>query len=125
MIDHITVSVSNVERSKNFYEKAFRPLGYKVSFGETGKFWAFDLGKGFLFEICSAKTTEAVTSFHVAFRAKSQTNVQEFYKSALEAGARDNGAPGPRPDYTKNYYACFVLDPDGHNIEAVFDTWED
>lgn len=124
MIDHVMVSVGSVERSKKFYEEAFRPLGYKVSFGEEGKFWAFDLGKGFLFEICSANTTEALTSFHIAFRAESKTKVQEFYEAALEAGARDNGAPGPRPAYTENYYACFVHDPDGHNIEAMFDTWD-
>ena len=124
MIDHVTISVSDVELSRKFYEEAFRPLGYKVSFGEKGKMWAFDLGNGFLFEICSPKTKDNLTSFHIAFRAESQLKVQEFYDAALKAGARDNGAPGPRPHYTENYYACFVHDPDGHNIEVVFDTWE-
>ncbi|TQV66920.1 VOC family protein [Exilibacterium tricleocarpae] len=124
MIDHVTVSVSNLENSKRFYEKAFQPLGYKVSFGETGVFWAFDIGKG-LFEICQADTQAPLTGFHIAFRVDNQTKVRAFYQAALAAGARDNGAPGPRPDYTENYYACFILDPDGHNIEAVFDTWED
>ncbi|MCV5919050.1 VOC family protein, partial [Escherichia coli] len=65
-----------------------------------------------------------LTSFHIAFRVASQQKVREFYDSAISAGARDNGAPGPRPHYTENYYACFVHDPDGHNIEAVFDTWK-
>ncbi|ARN73840.1 VOC family protein [Oceanicoccus sagamiensis] len=124
MIDHVTISVSDVEKSKKFYESAFLPLGYNVSFGEEGKFWAFDLGKGFLFEICSPQTTEELTSFHIAFRAESQAKVQEFYEAALAAGARDNGGPGPRPNYSENYYACFVRDPDGHNIEAMFDTWD-
>jgi catechol 2,3-dioxygenase-like lactoylglutathione lyase family enzyme len=125
MIDHVTISVSNVEKSKKFYEEAFRPLGYKISFGEEGKLWAFDLGRGLLFEICASKTKGALTSFHIAFRAENQAKVQEFYEAALKAGAEDNGAPGPRPDYTENYYACFVLDPDGHNIEAVFDAWDE
>ncbi|KEI72455.1 VOC family protein [Endozoicomonas elysicola] len=124
MIDHVTISVSDVELSRKFYEAAFRPLGYKIAFGEEGRMWAFDLGKGFLFEIRSPNTTEALTSFHIAFRAESQLKVQEFYEAALQAGARDNGAPGSRPQYTENYYACFVYDPDGHNIEAMFDKWE-
>jgi catechol 2,3-dioxygenase-like lactoylglutathione lyase family enzyme len=123
MIDHVTISVSDLEQSRKFYEQAFRPLGYKLAFGEQGKFWAFDLGKGFLFEICSSKTKGALTSFHIAFRAPSQQKVHEFYDAALLAGAKDNGAPGPRPQYTENYYACFVHDPDGHNIEAMFDKW--
>lgn len=125
MIDHVTIPVSNVEESRKFYESAFLPLGYKISFGEAGVFWAFDLGKGFLFEICAQKTKEPLTNFHIAFRAESQIKVQEFYGAALKAGAKDNGAPGLRPEYTENYYACFVLDHDGHNIEVVFDTWND
>ena len=124
MIDHVTVAVSNLEASKRFYEQAFGPLGYRVSFGEEGVFWAFDIGKG-LFEICSTESRQALTSFHIAFRVDSHAKVDDFYQSALAAGARDNGAPGPRPNYTENYYACFILDPDGHNIEAVFDHWDD
>ena len=124
MIDHVTMAVSNLEKSKHFYEQAFRPLGYSVAFGEEGQFWAFDLGNGFLFEICSAETQQALTNFHIAFRVASPDKVQAFYQAALAAGATDNGAPGPRPQYTENYYACFILDPDGHNIEAVFDTWD-
>ncbi|WP_028021712.1 VOC family protein [Enterovibrio calviensis] len=123
MIDHVTVSVSDLERSRQFYEDAFRPLGYKIAFGDKERFWAFDLGNGFLFEICKAKTAGALTSFHIAFRVASQQQVHDFYDAAILAGAQDNGAPGPRPHYTENYYACFVNDPDGHNIEAVFDTW--
>ncbi|WP_253823183.1 VOC family protein [Vibrio kanaloae] len=83
MIDHVTISVSDLERSRKFYEEAFSPLGYKIAFGEKGNFWAFDLGKGFLFEICSAKTTDVLTSFHIAFRVASQQKVREFYDSAI------------------------------------------
>jgi len=124
MIDHILMSVSDVERSKKFYEQAFGPLGYKVCFGEEGVFWAFDLGKGVLFEICESKHKGPLTSFHVAFRAESHAKVKAFYDAAIQGGAIDNGKPGARPDYTENYFACFVLDPDGHNIEVVYDTWD-
>ena len=125
MIDHVTIPVSDVERSKVFYENAFRPFGFKVAFGEKGVFWAFDLGKGHLFEIAEVTEKTNITSFHVALRANGQSQVNAFYDAALSAGAKDNGAPGPRPHYTENYYACFIYDPDGHNIEAVFDHWEE
>lgn len=120
MIDHITIATANVELSRAFYEKAFGPLGYEVSFGEEGRFWAFQIGSGCLFEIRKANDNERpVTSCHVAFRVGSKESVVEFYRAALIAGAKDNGKPGIRPQYNENYYACFVLDPDGHNIEAM------
>jgi len=122
MIDHVEFPVSDLKVSRAFYEKAFLPLGFKVAFGQVDKFWAFDLaGKG-LFEIYQAK--DPFTKMHIAFRVKSRDSVHEFYKTAMEAGAEDNGLPGPRPNYTPNYYACFVLDPDKHNIETVHDKWE-
>ncbi|TGQ53864.1 VOC family protein [Mesorhizobium sp. M1C.F.Ca.ET.193.01.1.1] len=119
MIDHITIEVSDLEKSKFFYEKAFSPFGYSLSFGKEGVFWAFDVGNGCLFEIQSTGEKPPLTHLHVAFRAKSKPEVDAFYLAALEAGAADNGAPGPRPDYGANYYACFVLDPDGYNIEGM------
>jgi catechol 2,3-dioxygenase-like lactoylglutathione lyase family enzyme len=122
MIDHVTIPVAELGRSKRFYEEAFASLGFKWSFGEEPYFHAFDIGRG-LFEIAQNNGTAPITSFHVAFRAQSREHVQAFYLAALKAGAKDNGAPGPRPQYTENYYACFVLDPDGHNIEAMFDVW--
>ncbi len=121
MIDHITIYVNDLKESKSFYEKAFIPLGHKVSFGKEGVFWAFDIGNGTLFEITQYEGESPLTNCHVAFRAGNIENVQEFYRLALEAGARDNGKPGPRPRYTENYYACFVYDPSGHNIEVMFD----
>lgn len=120
MIDHVTVAVSDLAKSKRFYEQAFAPLGYRIAFGEEGRFWAFDIGDG-LFEIMQAEATGPLTRVHVAFRVGSKTEVAEFYQAALAAGARDNGAPGPRPHYAPDYYACFVLDPDGYNIEAMID----
>ncbi|MDX8529540.1 VOC family protein [Mesorhizobium sp. VK25A] len=119
MIDHITIEVSDLAKSKLFYEKAFAPLDYSLAFGKEGVFWAFDVGNGCLFEIQSTGEKPPLTHLHVAFRAKSKAEVDAFHHAALKAGAADNGAPGPRPDYAEYYYACFVLDPDGYNIEAM------
>jgi catechol 2,3-dioxygenase-like lactoylglutathione lyase family enzyme len=82
-------------------------------------FWAFDVGDGCLFEIQQADDKPPLTRVHVAFRVNSKAEVDAFHRAALDAGATDNGAPGPRPEYAANYYACFVLDPDGYNIEAM------
>ncbi|PDT31480.1 lactoylglutathione lyase [Rhizobium sp. M10] len=119
MIDHITVAVGDLSKSKLFYEKAFLPLGYKLTFGKENVFWAFEIGDGCLFEIQQADSPPPLTRIHVAFRARNKAEVDAFHHAALEAGAGDNGAPGPRPEYAPDYYACFVLDPDGYNIEAM------
>jgi catechol 2,3-dioxygenase-like lactoylglutathione lyase family enzyme len=119
VIDHITIEVSDLQISKSFYERAFEPLGYRLSFGKEGVFWAFDVGDGSLFEIQHTGSKPPLTHLHVAFRVQSRTEVDSFYHAALQAGAKDNGAPGPRTEYAANYYACFVLDPDGYNIEAM------
>ncbi|MFM2484983.1 VOC family protein [Celerinatantimonas yamalensis] len=124
MIDHITMAVRDVELSKVFYLKVFETLGYKVAFGTQNSFWAFDIGRG-LFEIYQSKNNAKLTPFHVAFRASSYQMIHDFYNAAIEAGALDNGKPGPRPHYTDHYYACFVIDPDGNNIEAMHDVWND
>ena len=120
MIDHITIEVSDLAKSKLFYEKAFAPLGYSVAFGKEGIFWAFDVGNGCLFEIQSTGEKPPLTHLHVAFRVKSKTEVDAFYRAALAAGGKDNGAPGERANYHPGYYAAFLFDPDGNNIEAVF-----
>lgn len=122
MIDHVTIPVRDLRRSRTFYEKAFAPLDFKVSFGEEGKFWAFDLGGNGLFEIYQEE--ERFMPIHVAFRVPNRDLVHQFHASAIEAGATDNGGPGPRPNYSPHYYACFVFDPDHHNIEAMHDKWE-
>jgi catechol 2,3-dioxygenase-like lactoylglutathione lyase family enzyme len=123
MIDHFGFPVSDYRRSKMFYEKALAPLGYALvmevqqetekgfpaaGFGADGKpdFWIG--GEGGLNR-----------PMHVAILAKDRATVDAFYRAALDAGAKDNGAPGLRPHYHANYYGAFVLDPDGHNIEAV------
>jgi catechol 2,3-dioxygenase-like lactoylglutathione lyase family enzyme len=117
MIDHTNVNVSNFEKSKIFYTNVLAPLGYELlhefdgsvaGFGIDGKpdFW---IGKG------DVNTPR----IHIAFRAETREMVQTFYGVALEEGGQDNGAPGLRTHYHPDYYGAFVLDPDGHNIEAV------
>lgn len=124
MIDHVGFPVSDYESAKAFYVRALAPLGYTLvmevtaqvnpsghpaaGFGIGGKpdFWIG--GDGGLSK-----------PLHVAIAAKSRAEVDAFHKAALAAGGRDNGAPGLRPHYHANYYGAFILDPDGHNIEAV------
>ena len=122
MIDHIGLPVSDYPRSKIFYEKALAPLGYALvmevqqqeheclaaGFGADGKpdFWIG--AEGGLNRIV-----------HIAFTAKTRAAVDAFYRAAVAAGGKDHGAPGLRPHYHPNYYGAFVLDPDGHNVEAV------
>lgn len=124
MLDHIGLTVSNLAASKAFYETALAPLGVGVQmaptpdmiaagfegygFGEAGKpfFWISAHGP-------------AHTGSHIAFAAKTRAEVDAFYEAAMAAGGRDNGAPGLRPHYHPDYYAAFVFDPDGMNIEAV------
>lgn len=124
MIDHAGFAVSDAERSRVFYEQALAPLGITLimsvpadrteaggsahGFGAEGKpyFWIGDnerVGEG----------------THIAFTADSRARVDAFHQAAIAAGGRDNGAPGIRAHYHQNYYAAFVLDPDGLNIEAV------
>jgi catechol 2,3-dioxygenase-like lactoylglutathione lyase family enzyme len=124
MIDHIGFPVSDYAKSKSFYLKALAPLGYSLvmevgaehtenrapaaGFGAGGKpdFWIG--GEGGLEK-----------PLHVALLAKDRAIVDAFHRAAIAAGGKDNGAPGLRPHYHANYYGAFVLDPDGHNIEAV------
>jgi catechol 2,3-dioxygenase-like lactoylglutathione lyase family enzyme len=122
MIDHIGFPVADYARSKAFYLQALAPLGYALmmevqqdqhdspaaGFGTAGKpdFWIG--GEGGLNR-----------AMHVAIVAADRSAVDAFYRSALAAGGKDNGAPGLRPHYHPNYYGAFVLDPDGHNVEAV------
>ena len=123
MIDNTGVSVSDFARSKAFYTAALAPLGYRLLMDITAEMTGGYEGAGFGepakpdFWIGKGKPNQPPV--HVAFRAANRAAVKEFYEAALAAGGRDNGAPGLRPDYHPNYYGAFVLDPDGHNIEAV------
>jgi catechol 2,3-dioxygenase-like lactoylglutathione lyase family enzyme len=119
VIDHLTVGVSDLSRSRAFYEQALLPLGFSQirTFGEQTVAIAFGLEEASDFIISSAYGTGAPV--HVAFAADRREQVDAFHAAALAAGGRDNGAPGLRPSYSDGYYGAFVLDPDGHNVEAV------
>jgi catechol 2,3-dioxygenase-like lactoylglutathione lyase family enzyme len=115
VIDHIGIRVSDYERSKAFYQKALAPLGYQL-------FMEGSSGAGFRKETIPdfwVKLGTPAPSIHIAFASSDRDTVDAFHRAALAAGGRDNGAPGLRPEYHPNYYGAFVLDPDGHNIEAV------
>jgi catechol 2,3-dioxygenase-like lactoylglutathione lyase family enzyme len=116
MIDHLTLTVRDLARSKAFYVQALAPLGYSVrmDFGEYVGFG--DLHKPYFWLKMGPNPQSPM---HLAFVAKDRGAVDAFYQAALAAGATDDGAPGPRPRYHANYYGAFVLDPDGHPIEAV------
>ncbi len=116
MIAHTSLTVSNYSKSKEFYIFTLKPLGYKnnMEFGEAA---GFNDGKNTDFWISKS---EVVAPTHLAFEAKNKEEVEEFYAAALKAGAKDNGAPGYRTEYWPGYFAAFVYDPDGHNIEAVW-----
>jgi catechol 2,3-dioxygenase-like lactoylglutathione lyase family enzyme len=116
MIDHSGVTVSDVARSKAFYAAALSPLGYSMLM-EFEQFAGFGVAPKPDFWIGQGEPN--VPPIHMAFRADSRTQVDGFYRAAMAAGGRDNGAPGLRPQYHPDYYGAFVLDPDGHNIEAV------
>ena len=118
-IDHVTIGVSDLARSREFYERALEPLGIldtlttdelpnEVEFGSEEE-WAFAISTDY----------QVGAPVHVAFGASSVEQVQGFHEAAIAAGGTDNGAPGLRPEYSEHYYGAFVLDPDGHNIEAV------
>jgi catechol 2,3-dioxygenase-like lactoylglutathione lyase family enzyme len=116
MIDHLGLLVSDLERSIAFYTKALAPLGYEVlmRFGPHA-----GLGANKKADLWISSVATPTDKLHLAFRAPSRSVVKAFYEAALAAGGKDNGAPGVREMYHPEYYGAFVLDPDGHNIEAV------
>jgi catechol 2,3-dioxygenase-like lactoylglutathione lyase family enzyme len=116
IIVHIGVTVSDFEKSKAFYIRALEPLGIRVLM--EGRGWA-GMGRGDKPEFWFGPGVNNAGPVHVAFAAENRERVRAFYAAAIAAGGRDNGPPGPRPLYHPGYYGAFVLDPDGHNIEAV------
>jgi len=116
MIDHVTANVGDVEQAKAFYAQALAPLGYSVQ-AEFPDAAGFGTGEGIPdFWISSSEDRGAT---HVAFTASDRVAVDKFFEAATAAGGKDNGAPGIRAHYHENYYAAFVHDADGNNIEAV------
>lgn len=115
MIDHLNLHVRDLARSVRFYAEALAPLGV-VTVHEDATTAGF--GPPNAPQLWLAPAT-AVQPIHLAFTARSREEVRRFHAAALAAGARDNGGPGLRPHYHPHYYGAFVLDPDGHNVEAV------
>ena len=122
-IDHVSLSVEDLGRARIFYSKALAPLGMQIvgevtaeQSGSVG-FVGFGVGRKGSFWV--AHNGQQTPTTHICFRAPSRAAVRDFHAAALEAGAKDNGGPGVRPEYHVAYYAAFVLSPEGHNIEAV------
>ena len=119
MIDHISLRVSDFQRSKVFYEKALAPLGYTMVFSNDQEQYAGFAGPDRERIWIGHRAGASRGYAHIAILAKDRATVRRFYEEAIKAGGRNNGAPGPRPQYSPTYYGAFVLDPDDHNIEAV------
>jgi catechol 2,3-dioxygenase-like lactoylglutathione lyase family enzyme len=114
-IDHSAVNVTDLERSKAFYSDALKPLGYSLMF-EAGEFLGFGEGQ---MPSLGVVRRDPVGGGHIAFSAGDRATVDAFHEAALAAGGSDNGGPGLREHYHPTYYAAYVKDPDGNNIEAV------
>jgi len=122
MIDHVSLGVSDMDRALEFYDHVLATLGFR-------RLWTTDRGAGFgtvgpdeplaLFEV-GAEARSPGIGCHLALTAPNRAAVDAFHRAAIERGGRDEGAPGPRPQYGAGYYAAFVRDPDGYKLEAVF-----
>lgn len=129
MLDHITISVRDYEKSKAFYTQVLKPLGYTLllevegyaGFGRAQGFVGFghEENEGPIAPFWLYQGNSPSAHMHIAFKAMQRDSVDQFYAKALKAGGKDNGAPGLRTHYHPNYYGAFVYDPDGNNIEAV------
>lgn len=118
MIEHVSVPVSDYEKAKAFYGKALEPLGYTLHMDmPQHKAAGFMEGGHTSFWIVQKDNPQGI---HIALAAKGDNEVVAFYDAALDAGASDNGAPGYRKDYGPGYYAAYILDEDGNNVEAVW-----
>lgn len=119
MFDHVKFGVTDYATSKAFYLQALAPLGVTAG-AEGAPTYGIEMYKaGGEVSLILFQTDQKPAHLHIAFVAETRAHVDAFYRAALAAGAKDHGAPGVRPQYSANYYAAFVLDPDGHNIEAV------
>jgi catechol 2,3-dioxygenase-like lactoylglutathione lyase family enzyme len=123
MLHHLSFGVSNLERAAAFYDAVLSALGYvrvwsdatAIGYGRAGS------GDKLAIKLSAREVVAPGPGFHVAFAAPSREAVARFHATALKHGGQDNGAPGLRPEYGENYYAAFVIDPDGYRVEAVMD----
>jgi catechol 2,3-dioxygenase-like lactoylglutathione lyase family enzyme len=116
MFDHVVFGVSDYAASKAFFLSALEPLGMVIV--HEGKH-GIELSSDGKVSLCMYQTEDKPAHLHLAFVAENRQQVDAFYHAALDAGGNDNGAPGLRPHYHANYYAAFVIGPDGHNVEVV------
>jgi len=116
MLDDVTANVGDLDQAKSFYAQALRPLGYSLAMEFEGGA-GFGTGEGMADFWIGSSSERGAT--HVAFSAPDRAAVDEFYEAAMAAGGKDNGPPGLRPHYHENFYAAYVHDRDGNNIEAV------
>jgi catechol 2,3-dioxygenase-like lactoylglutathione lyase family enzyme len=127
MLHHVSLGASDIERSAAFYDAVLAPLGYvrvwdDIRPGETGQAVGYGTpggGDKLAIKHCPVGQRSPGPGFHLAFAAPDRQAVEEFHKSAIAHGGTDNGGPGVRANYGPHYYAAFVVDPDGHRIEAV------
>jgi predicted lactoylglutathione lyase len=117
MFDHLGLQVKDLVKSSRFYEAALAPLGYVVAASDESSVGFGPPGAPALYLYQGKASAHSVT--HVALSAKARACVTQFYERGLDAGGKDNGAPGVRTDYAQNYFAAFLIDPDGNNVEAV------
>jgi catechol 2,3-dioxygenase-like lactoylglutathione lyase family enzyme len=118
MLDHIGLPVRDLAKTRAFYTAALAPFGYAVKYDQDNVI-AFGPPGANRYQLWFYGRGDGPSGLHIALTAATRGRVDAFHAAALAAGGKDNGAPGPRPHYTPTYYGAFVIDPDGHNLEAV------
>ena len=122
MFNHVSIGVKDTNRSKNFYDAALKPLGFKCAYEAEGSL-GYGTKDGIGLWVGATKKpvpADTASGLHFCFDAPSRKAVDAFYDAAMKNGGKDNGKPGLRADYSPTYYAAFVVDPDGYRIEAVY-----
>lgn len=119
MIDHLSIGVRSIAATRRFYDSALQPLGYKAMSESPGSLgYGKDAVQLWMYETDRPVVADEKSGLHVCFTAPTRKSVDAFHAGALESGGRDNGRPGLRADYGADYYAAFVVDPDGYRLEA-------
>jgi len=119
MISHVSIGVHEVEKAGHFYDAVLGALGYKKLYDSTEAIgYGDDIPKFWLMKAAHPVPANPESGLHFCFEAKKRSDVDQFHAAALKASGKDNGKPGLRPDYGDNYYAAFVVDPEGYRIEA-------
>ncbi|HZB93357.1 MAG TPA: VOC family protein [Stellaceae bacterium] len=119
MLDHVSLGVRDLAAARRFYDASLKPLGYRLLHDSPGALgYGGDQAGLWVMPAERPVPADEKSGLHLCFAAPSREAVEAFHQAALKAGGKDNGAPGPRPDYGAHYYAAFVIDPDGYRLEA-------